>query len=149
MCGAGSPKGSAAGPPPEKAPREFRGGNTQHTRDIRYAHAEDQYASGTYSEDEFLDDVLKVTGGGGNLDLTRLVVHESRSIPSWMENQGIHWQGPLKGTLHLARTNVFYLGGGKALVNTYYQTAERRGIDILYDAAVDDSASRTAGAPAW
>ena len=33
---------------------------------------------------------------------------------------GVRWQPPLRGTLHLARTNVFMLGGGKAMMNAYY-----------------------------
>src|SRR5690606_15839304 len=38
------------------------------------------------------------------------------------------------GTLHLGRTNAFFLGGGKALVNTYYKAAERMGVTIVYEA---------------
>ena len=38
------------------------------------------------------------------------------------------------GTLQPRRTNAFFLGGGKALVNAYYHTAERLGVDVLYDA---------------
>jgi tricarballylate dehydrogenase len=44
----------------------------------------------------------------------------------------------MRGTLHLARTNGFFLGGGKALINAYYATANKMGIDILYDAEVHD-----------
>lgn len=122
----------------EKAPPEFRGGNSQHTRDIRYAHAADQYTTGPYDEAEFLDDILRVTGGLGNRSLTDLTIHESRTIPHWMEQQGVRWQAAIKGTLHLTRTNVFYLGGGKALINTYYRAAEEAGIEILYDTAATD-----------
>ena len=46
-----------------------------------------------------------------------------------MSRHGVHWQQPLAGTLHLGRTNRWFLGGGKALLNTYYQTAQRMGID--------------------
>jgi tricarballylate dehydrogenase len=40
----------------------------------------------------------------------------------------------LHGTLHLARTNVFMLGGGKAMLNALYRTAEKLGVRIAYDA---------------
>ena len=53
-----------------------------------------------------------------------------------MSEQGVRWQKPLKGTLHLSRTNGFFLGGGKNLVNTYYDTAERLGVRVVYDASV-------------
>src|SRR5277367_5435820 len=55
-----------------------------------------------------------------------------------MSRHGVHWQQPLAGTLHLGRTNRWFLGGGKALVNTYYQTAQRMEIAVRYDAFVDD-----------
>jgi tricarballylate dehydrogenase len=38
--------------------------------------------------------------------------------------------------LHLARTNAFFLGGGKALMNSYYAAAERLGVRVLYQAEV-------------
>ena len=38
--------------------------------------------------------------------------------------------------MHLARTNAFFLGGGKALMNAYYRVAERMGIEICYDTEV-------------
>ena len=44
----------------------------------------------------------------------------------------------LHGTLQLGRTNLFFLGGGKALMNSYYASAERLGIDVLYEADVVD-----------
>jgi tricarballylate dehydrogenase len=55
-----------------------------------------------------------------------------------MQAHGVNFQPSLTGTLSLGRTNAFFLGGGKALVNTYYQTAERLGVKILYDTEVTD-----------
>ena len=43
---------------------------------------------------------------------------------------------PLTGTLSLSRTNAFFLGGGKALLNAVYATAEKLGVAILYDTEV-------------
>jgi tricarballylate dehydrogenase len=48
----------------------------------------------------------------------------------------VRFQAALGGTLGLARTNAFYLGGGKALMNTLYRTAERLGVTVCYDAPV-------------
>ena len=48
----------------------------------------------------------------------------------------MRWQGPLRGTLQLSRTNAFFLGGGKALVNAYYQLAEHLGVDVRYETEV-------------
>jgi tricarballylate dehydrogenase len=57
----------------------------------------------------------------------------------WMYAHGARWQMPLAGTLHLERTNRFFLGGGKALLNSYYnEAARRRGMTVVYDAKVED-----------
>ncbi len=123
----------------ERAPEPLRGGNTRHTRNIRCAHAAgDSYTSGAYGEEEFLEDLLGVSDGPVNSELARFTIRESRSLPQWMTEHGIRWQQPLAGTLHLGRTNRWFLGGGKALVNAYYETARRMGIVVRYSACVED-----------
>lgn len=123
----------------ERSPEYERGGNTRHTRNIRCSHAAaDQFFSGPYSEEEHLQDLIGVTGGPANLDLAKLAVRESSQLPAWMSAQGVHWQQPLAGTLHLGRTNRWFLGGGKALLNTYYRAADLKGIEVRYNARVED-----------
>jgi len=59
----------------ECAPQAFRGGNSRHTRDIRYVHARStEYVTGPYSEEEFWEDLVRVTGGETNQDLARLTI---------------------------------------------------------------------------
>jgi DNA-binding transcriptional LysR family regulator len=48
-------------------------------------------------------------------------------LPAWMRKHGVRFQPSLAGTLHLSRTNAFFMGGGKALVNAYYRSAEGAG----------------------
>ena len=123
----------------EKAPQWMRGGNSRHTRDIRYAHSvEDAYTDGTYPEEELLDDLLRVGGGRDSQEMARLCVRESTNVVQWMTEHGVKWQQPLKGTLHLGRSVRFFLGGGKALVNNYFRTAQRLGVQVLYEATVED-----------
>ena len=50
----------------------------------------------------------------------------------------MRWQPSLGGTLSLGRTNSFFLGGGRAMLNALYLTAEKLGVEILYDAEVLD-----------
>ena len=70
----------------------------------------------------------RVGTGPGNEQLAELHRAGVRgACPAWMSAHGVRWQPPLTGTLHLGRTNRFFLGGGKALVNTYYRTAQRLG----------------------
>jgi len=123
----------------ERAPEYMRGGNTRHTRNIRCAHPNaDQYFSGPYNEEELLQDLISVTGGPANMDLAKFTIHQSSMLPQWMSDHGVNWQQPLAGTMHLGRTNRWFLGGGKALLNTYYRTAARMGIEVRYDAMVED-----------
>ncbi|HZW58312.1 MAG TPA: FAD-dependent oxidoreductase [Nitrososphaerales archaeon] len=72
----------------ERSPAEFRGGNSKYTRDVRCAHEKpDEYALGEYSEEEFMEDLLKVTRGETDGELARLVIRESVLFPDWMEKQ--------------------------------------------------------------
>ncbi len=121
----------------ETAPQVFRGGNSRHTRDIRYMHDRpDAFVTGRYPEEEFWDDLLRVTRGETNEALARLTIRSSADLGDWMPLHGVRWQRPLRGTLHLARTNLFFLGGGKAMVNAYYDTAGKLGVQIAYGAEV-------------
>jgi tricarballylate dehydrogenase len=113
----------------ESAPREFRGGNSRHTRNLRCM-------TGAYPEAEYFADLLRVTGGQTNQELARLVIRSSPACTGWMTARGVRFQPSLGGTLHLGRTNAFFLGGGKALMNTYYAAAEREGIRVIYNAEV-------------
>ena len=116
----------------ESAPRPYRGGNSRHTRNLRCMHeAPTDVLTEAYPEDEYFDDLLKVTGGETNEDLARLAIRGSAVCTAWMRSRGVRFQPPLGGTLHLGRTNAFFLGGGKALVNAYYRAAEALGIEVL------------------
>jgi tricarballylate dehydrogenase len=123
----------------ERAPQHLRGGNTRHTRNIRCIHEADSFNSGSYYYDEFWDDLCGVGSGPGKEELARITVQGSADVLPWMSAKGIRWQPPLAGTLHLARTNRFFLGGGKTLANTYYRVvAGRPTVEVAYDATVED-----------
>src|SRR5947209_2219510 len=123
----------------EGAPKFYRGGNTRHTRNMRCAHdAATDILTGPYPEAEFWEDLLRVTGGQTDEELARFMIRESKDILGWIVEQGVRWQPSLGGTLSLGRTNSFFLGGGRAMLNALYLTAEKLGVDILYDAEVID-----------
>ena len=123
----------------EGAPKFYRGGNTRHTRNMRCAHdAATDILTGPYTEEEFFEDLLRVTGGQTDEDLARLMISESKDILTWIVAQGVRWQPSLGGTLSLGRTNSFFLGGGRAMLNALYLTAEQLGVAIRYDAEVLD-----------
>jgi tricarballylate dehydrogenase len=121
----------------ESAPRDFRGGNSRHTRNLRCMHEQaTPFLSETYPEEEFFDDLRRVSGPEMNEPLARLAIRHSATCAAWMGEHGARFQSSLRGTLHLGRTNLFFLGGGKALLNAYYHRAERLGVDVAYDAEV-------------
>jgi tricarballylate dehydrogenase len=122
----------------ERSSEAFRGGNSKYTRDIRCAHNKsDPYSDGMYTEEEFMEDLLEVTGGVTDFQLAKLTIGSSLTHSEWMEAQGIKWQKALKGTLNLARTNRFFIGGGKSLVNCYYERAMKLGVHLVYDSSVE------------
>jgi tricarballylate dehydrogenase len=121
----------------ESAPLTYRGGNSRHTRNFRCMHEGPlSVLTGTYGEDEYFDDLIAVTKGQTDEGLARLTIRTSEACLPWMEAQGVRFQPSLSGTLSLSRTNAFFLGGGKALVNAYYNTAEDLGVQVAYDAEV-------------
>lgn len=121
----------------EHAPRAFRGGNSRHTRNLRAMHEKPtDVLTEQYLEDEYWDDLRRVTGGNTDEHLARMTIRASAGVFGFMRTSGVRFQPSLTGTLSLSRTNAFFLGGGKALVNAYYLTAEQLGVDILYDTEV-------------
>ena len=67
----------------EAAPREWRGGNSAHTRNLRCMHdAPQDVLVEAYPEEEFWQDLLKVTGGLTNEHLARLTI-QGLQVAEW------------------------------------------------------------------
>jgi tricarballylate dehydrogenase len=113
----------------ECAPPEFRGGNSRHTRNLRCI-------TGAYPESEYFADLMRVTDGATDQALAHVTIQQSASASQWMRSCGARFQPALGGTLQLDRTNAFFLGGGKALMNAYYAAARAKGVEVLYNAEV-------------
>jgi tricarballylate dehydrogenase len=117
----------------ESAPREARGGNSRHVRNLRVMHDQPtQELTDSYSEQEYWDDLMRVTGGETDEHLARIAIRKSAEAAHWMAEKGVRFQASIGGTLSLSRTNPFFLGGGKALLNTWYDNAERLGVNVAY-----------------
>ncbi|RKT34606.1 tricarballylate dehydrogenase [Roseovarius halotolerans] len=118
----------------EKAPKFYRGGNTRHTRNMRCAHdAATGTLTGPYTGDEFMEDLLRVTGGNTDEALSRMMIARSYDMLDWIQEQGVRFQPSLGGTLSLGRTNSFFLGGGRSMLNALYRTAEGLGVVVRYE----------------
>jgi tricarballylate dehydrogenase len=106
---------------------------------MRCAHdAATDFLTGPYSEDEFWDDLSRVTEGHTDEALARHMIAQSKPLLGWISEQGVRFQPSLGGTLSLGRTNSFFLGGGRAMLNALYLTAEKLGVEVHYDAPVLD-----------
>ena len=121
----------------EAAPKQYRGGNSRHTRNFRCMHQKPlDHLIESYTQEEYYADLLKVTKGKTDERLAKLTISQSEECLSWMKTHGVKFQPSLSGTLSLARTNAFFMGGGKGLVNAYYRRAQNLGVKVLYDAEV-------------
>ena len=125
----------------ETAPRDFRGGNTRHTRNLRSVHDEPtDVMSDRYTFEEYWDDLMRVTKGVTNEHLAKLTLKSSQALMEWLIERGVRFQTALSGTLNLNHTNAFFLGGGRAMLNSLCRHAESVGVQFIYEAAVTDIA---------
>ena len=123
----------------EHAPKTMRGGNSRHTRNLRAMHtAPTSVLTEAYLEEEYWDDLLRVTAGETDEQLARMTIRMTEQALPFLERCGVRFQPSLTGTLNLSRTNAFFLGGGKALLNALYASAARLGVAVLYDTEVQD-----------
>ncbi|MGM0586250.1 MAG: FAD-dependent tricarballylate dehydrogenase TcuA [Pseudomonadota bacterium] len=134
----------------EAAPKFYRGGNTRHTRNCRLAHDEpNEVLTGPYPEAELWEDLLRVTGGKTDEQLALFMISESKGLWEYLHSLGVRFQPSLTGSLSLGRTNAFFLGGGRSMLNALYRTAAAEGVEVLYEAevtgvAIEDGAFRSA-----
>ena len=130
----------------ESAPLPYRGGNSRHTRNFRCMHQGPiAHLTEAYMESEYMQDLLKVTDGETDKNLAAMTIRQSEDCLPWMQAHGVRFQPSLTGTLSLSRTNAFFLGGGKALVNAYYHQLEKLGVTVIYNASVTNLNLSSAG----
>jgi tricarballylate dehydrogenase len=142
----------------EKAPEAWRGGNGFFTAGgFRFAFKSfdelrslvgdlsDQEAAqmevDPYTEDNFYDDLMRVTEDCADPDLALLVVRESQVTVRWMKDRGIRWI-PMFGRQAFKVGGKFRfwgglvleaVGGGPGLIEMEYASAAKAGIDVRFD----------------
>jgi tricarballylate dehydrogenase len=121
----------------EQAPRDLRGGNSRHGRNLRVMHdAPGAFLHGVYGEDDYWRDLAEVCGPEVEESLARMAIRESAGAVDWMAARGVQFQASGNGRIGFSRKTAYLVGGGKAVLNAYYRTAARLGVEILYDAEV-------------
>jgi tricarballylate dehydrogenase len=95
---------------------------------------------GTYTADQFFDDMARVTQHRADPDLVELLVTKSFSTMCWMRDKGVRFI-PIYGRQAFKIDGKFKfwggltveaVGGGPGLINMLTESARKRGIDILY-----------------
>jgi len=142
----------------ERAPEEEAGGNSRFTAGLlRVAYrgvddikrlipdlSEEEISStdfGAYTEEQFLDDMARVTEYRCDPDLTEVLVKQSLPTALWMRGKGVRFTAAwnrqafkVEGRFKFwGGLTVEAVGGGPGLVDSLTQAARKNGIDIWYE----------------
>ncbi|MDI6029194.1 FAD-dependent tricarballylate dehydrogenase TcuA [Corticibacterium sp. UT-5YL-CI-8] len=142
----------------EAAPFEERGGNSRFTGgafrfayngfgdlcDVNPALREENYDNvdfGTYTTDQFFDDMYELTEYRTDPELCELLITRSLETAKWVARQGVELKPGLgrqafevNGRFKFWGGLALHIwGGGEALLDALYKNAEKRGVEILYE----------------
>jgi len=142
----------------ERAPEDEAGGNSRFTAGllrIVYNGAQDlaqlielskeeleRTDFGTYTAEQFLDDMARVTEYRCDPDLTEILVKESFPTALWMRKKGLRFTAAwgrqafkIEGRFKFwGGLTLEAIGGGPGLVDSLTQIAKKNGIEIWYSA---------------
>ncbi|MDP3138531.1 MAG: FAD-dependent tricarballylate dehydrogenase TcuA [Burkholderiaceae bacterium] len=147
----------------ERAPQTHRGGNSAFSGGafrVAYEGAQDIHALvpdlsqadldntdfGAYPRDQYLDELMEMSGFRADLPLVELMVERSFNTLQWMRGHGVRFL-PSYGrqTYKVGGRQVFWggltieaAGGGFGLVESLFARCERMGIRIDYDTRIED-----------
>ena len=147
----------------ERAPHAERGGNSVYTDGkMRFAYAgvddiralvpdltEAEIGNsdfGVYSENDFFDDMARITQHRTDPDLCEILVRNSNAAVRWMKDNGVRFM-PNFGRQAYKVDGRFKFwggapivtwGGGVGLIESLYRAAETKGIEVVYGAWVQD-----------
>ena len=145
----------------ERAPLEVSGGNSRYTAGaFRFAYDDvghirelcpelteeqlDITDFGSYSTDQFFDDMYRLTRFRTDPDLCETLVTQSRETMIWLQKNGIRFM-PIYGRQAFKHEGRFKFwggltleswGGGPGLVDGETDLAQKAGIEIRYSARV-------------
>ena len=145
----------------ERAPEEERGGNSTFTdgkfravyngvEDVKalvpdLTQAEiDSTDFGEYTENDFFDDMARITQLRTDPDLCEYLVRNSRDALFWLQEQGIRFMAnygrqayKVDGRFQFwGGTTLVVAAGGPGLVDGLYTRAIKLGVEVRYEAAV-------------
>ncbi len=143
----------------ERAPEDESGGNSRFTAGlmrVAYNGVEDLKRAmpdlsaeeiarsdfGTYTEEQFLDDMARVTEYRCDPDLTELLVKRSLDTVAWMRSKGVRFTAAwgrqafsIGGKFKFwGGLTVEAVGGGPGLIESLTNAAKKNGIEVWYSA---------------
>jgi tricarballylate dehydrogenase len=147
----------------ERAPEDESGGNSRFTAGlmrVAYSGVEDlrrvmpdlsaeeiaRTDFGTYTEEQFLDDMARVTEYRCDPDLTEILVKRSLETVAWMRTKGVRFTAAWgRQAFNIGGKFKFWggltveaVGGGPGLVESLTNAARKNGIELWYAARVVD-----------
>ncbi len=157
----------------EKAPEAERGGNSRFSGGIfRFAYDSiedlkplrpdlpnsqwDLVDVGNYGDDRYLADLMRVTEGQANAELSRTLIQQSHPTMLWMTDLGVSWEWSIVWSTRSGERVRFNPGAvlqarnkGVGLVEDLFESSQRAGIDVAYQAKMtgflQDDAGRITG----
>ena len=145
----------------EKAPEYFRGGNTYFTggvircpykgiEDIKAlvpdmsSEEEQSVDVGSYTEDDFYSDLMRVTAGLSDPELAQILVSQSHPTLVWLQRKGVRFVLSFGRQAFKVGDKYRFWGGlvvesvgaGKGLSDQQFDVAEGMGMEIRYQAKV-------------
>lgn len=158
----------------EKAPEYFRGGNTYFTGGIiRFAFdglediktvipdmsptEEASVDVGTYTQDQFYADMMRVTQGLSDPELAQILVSQSLPTMQWLREKGVRFvlsygrQAFKDGDKYRFWGGLLVeaVGAGKGLSDQQFEASQRAGVEIRYScqgvSLIQDEKGRVSG----
>ena len=115
----------------EKASPAERGGNTRFAdAQIRFPHEADEYCAGSYTPEEFRDDLMRLSRGRANPELIDVLVAQAAQTVDWLSGFGVQWEA---GYPHTAGYRRMPTTGGQGLVDLLFRRAEGLGVVVSYE----------------
>jgi len=149
----------------EKAPLEWRGGNTYFTTGgfrVAFENAQEimfrlmphiprkeieSYVIADYTKDQYYSEVMRVTDGMADPLQLELVVEESLPVLEWMAKQGFEWEPRMGVHSYRKGDKIVFAsggvafgsrGGGSGLSERGFVLLAERGIEVHYSTKVSD-----------
>jgi tricarballylate dehydrogenase len=154
----------------ERAPEDAAGGNSRFTAGlmrVAYAGVDDLKRAipdltaeeiartdfGTYTEEQFLDDMARVTEFRCDPDLTEILVKRSLDAVAWMRSKGVRFTAAWgRQAFNIGGKFKFWggltveaVGGGPGLVESLTKAAGKNGIELWYSSRVTGLIADDAG----